>query len=300
MGCCARKIPHSHSSLKNGVWKKKQYQGVELSGKTLGIIGCGRIGQRLSQIVQGFGMDVIGYDGNLDLVKARFPDSLIKYVDKLDIFSKSDFISLHTGGKGLVVGEAEIGMMNPGLIFINASRGVNVDEVALYSALKDGKIRAAGLDSYVDEPKQEGIVITDSMKKLASLKNVVMSSHLGASTEEAQEKTSLEMARVVIDYFLNGDFTNAVNVRETVEEEGKETYSLFVHHKDIPGMFGKISSLLGSNGINLRDNPSRRFFNPKTGDDCPDVKTVFLVHNPITREVLKELKSIEGIYNAQV
>jgi len=300
MMCCARNTPQSYASLKGGVWEKKKFQGIELSGKTLGIIGCGRIGQRLSQLVQGFGMSVVGYDGDLDLVKSRFPDSLINYFSRHEVLNGSDFISIHTGGKKTIIEGEDFRLINPNAILINASRGGNIDEAALYNALKEGGIRAAGLDSYVGEPKEEGALITESMQKLASLENVVLTSHLGASTEEAQEKTSLEMAKVVMDYFLEGDFTNAVNVRETVEGEGKETYSLFVHHEDSLGMFGKIASLLGKYSVNLRDNPSRQFFDPKTGSVSFDVKTVFLVHNPISPEILGELRKIVGVYRVGV
>jgi len=286
----ARNIPQAHSYLTQSLWKKKQFQGIELSHKTLGIIGCGRIGQRLSELVSGLDMDVIGYDMDIERVSALFPDSRIKYLPKEEVLSQADFISVHTGGKNVVIGKQELDLMKENAILINASRGGNIDEEELYEALKEGKILGAGLDTYKGEPKKEGGELTPTMEKLSKLENVVMTSHLGASTDEAQRKTSLEMARVVANYLLGtGDiYENAVNVKEKIEEEALPVYPLRIHHRDVKGAFGKIGDVLGKHGINIRDNPSRELLG-----DSGYVTTTYLVHQKPDEEAIRDLKQLE-------
>jgi D-3-phosphoglycerate dehydrogenase len=257
-------------------------EGYELSGKTVGLLGCGRIAQRLSRLLSGFGAQVIGYDIALDKVREAFPDSRIKYVSKEEVL-RADYISLHTGGNATVVGEKEIALMKPNAIIINTSRGQNIDENALYQALKNGKIAGAGLDVYAEEPESED---TDFVNKLRGLDNVVLTPHLGASTKEAQMKTSIEIARIVVDYLLKGDFSNSVNVGETVEMEEKQVYPLFIHHLDVPGAFAQIDGKLGEYKINIRENRSREI---GTGH----VLTVYLVHQLPSKEVLAELKKLD-------
>lgn len=284
----ARNIPQAYGSLKAGFWEKKKFVGVEISNKTLGIIGCGRIGQRLSELVSGFGMDLLGYDVNPDYCMSNFPDSKIRYVDKLELLERSDFVSLHTGGKDVIIGSNELEIMKKDAILVNASRGSNIDENALYVALSNRSIRAAGLDSYIGEPKQEGDKITESMARLSTLDNVVFSSHLGASTKEADSKTSREIAEVVVSYFRNASYKNSVNTTRPKDEE-KESYSLFVTHKDVPNMFAKISNVLGEYGINIRDNPSQIF----PGTDLAN--TVYLLHNPVDENIIGLIREVDGV-----
>ena len=198
----SRNIPQAHCNLTiRKIWKKKPFMGVELSGKTLGIIGCGRIGQTLSQIVSGLRMPVLGYDNNMDYVKKNFPESIINYVSLDELLRESDYISLHTGGKKVVIGERELRVMKESAILINASRPGNVDNEALYNALKEKRIAGLGLDVHEKEPKKEG---EDFENRFFGLDNVVLTPHLGASTYEGQRRTSEEMARIIIDYFEKG------------------------------------------------------------------------------------------------
>lgn len=287
-GAVARKISASNFALRNGVWRKKQFQGIELAGKTFGIIGCGRIGQAVSMKARGIGMEVVGYDANIDYVKEAFPDSVINYMSKDDVLRLSDVVSLHTGGKQNVIGESEIAIMKKGAILINASRGGNVDEGALYNALISGKLYGAGLDTYKGEPKKEGERVTESMSKLAGLDNVVMTSHLGASTGEGQRKTSVELARVTIDYLTNGDYSNSVNTLKP-SNEGKPTYTLCIHHADVPDMFGQMSHVLGRNGVNIRAINSEQV----GGDGM--VITNYTVHQPVEHSVREELRRVSGV-----
>jgi D-3-phosphoglycerate dehydrogenase len=282
----SRKISQSHHSLKNGIWKKEKLKGAELSYKTLGILGCGRIGQRLGEIAhRGFEMEVIGYD-----IKPCL-ESSIKFMTKEEVLSKADFISLHTGGKDVVIGEKEFKLMKKTAYLVNTSRGSNIDEQALFKALKEGKIAGAAVDVYADEPKTEG---AEFKCKLRELDNLVLSSHLGASTIEAQIETSTEIARVVSGYLLGGEFVNSVNAGENIELEEKPVYTLFIHHRDVPGVFANIDKVLADNDINIRANYSRQIGNSGYAI------SVYVLHKKVSTEIIKKLKAIPNVCNVKV
>ncbi len=277
----SRKTPQAHSSLKNRVWEKNSLKGNEIAYKTLGLLGCGRIGQKVAQIAKrGFEMEVIGYD-----IRPCF-ESGIKFLTKEEVLKKADYISIHTGGKEVVVGEKEFALMKPTAYLINTSRGSNIDQQALYSALKEGKIAGAATDVYAEEPKVEGAEFYD---KLIDLDNVVLSSHLGASTIEAQRETSTEIARVVSGYLLGGDFTNAINAGESIEVEEKTVHTLFIHHRDVPGVFASIDKVLADNDINIRANYSRQI--GKSGYAI----SVYVLHQKVDDKVLQAIKKINTV-----
>jgi D-3-phosphoglycerate dehydrogenase len=278
----SRNIPQAHHSLKNGVWIKKKLEGRELSFKTLGLIGCGRIGQKVARIAKlGFDMEIIGYDINPCL------ESGIKFLTKEEVLTQADYISIHTGGKDIIIGAKELAVMKSSAYIINTSRGNNIDQEALYNALKDSKIAGYGTDVYKEEPKGEGDSFIDKLKEL---ENVVLSSHLGASTVEAQRETSTEIAKVLSGYLMGGDFTNAVNACESIDVEEKEIFTLFIHHKDVPGVFANIDKVLADNNINIRANYSRQI---STGYAI----SVYVVHHKVTSEIITALKAIPNISN---
>ncbi len=278
----SRNIPQAHYSLKNGVWIKKKLEGRELAFKTLGLIGCGRIGQKVARIAKlGFDMEIIGYDINPCL------ESGIKFLTKEEVLKQADYISIHTGGKDIIIGAKELASMKSSAYIINTSRGNNIDQAALYDALKDGKIAGYGTDVYKEEPKGEGDPFTDKLKELG---NVVLSSHLGASTVEAQRDTSTEIAKVLSNYLLSGDFTNAVNAGESIDVEEKEIFTLFIHHKDVPGVFANIDKVLADNNINIRANYSRQI---STGYAI----SVYVIHHKVTPEIITALRVIPNISN---
>ena len=282
----SRNIPQAHYSLKNGKWKKSEFKGTELSYKTLGILGCGKIGKRVAELARhGFDMEVIGYD------VCPCTDSTMKYVSKDEVLSKADYLSIHTGGKAVIVGTKELSMMKPTAYLINTSRGPNVDEEALYTALKGGKIAGAAVDVYTEEPKGEG---AEFKSKLRELDNVIFSSHLGASTIEAQRETSTEIARVVARYLFGGDFTSAVNAGESIELEERPVYTLFIHHRDVPGVFANIDKVLADNDINIRANYSRQI--GKSGYAL----SVYVLHQKVAKKIIDALKRIDNICNVKV
>jgi len=279
MFAVARRVPFAHMSLKSGTWRKKAYVGYELAGKTLGVIGCGRIGSALAAKARGIGMKVVGFDAYCS-IQTEFEC----LESKEELLKVSDFVSLHTGGNVVVIGEAELAMMKPGAFLINASRGKNVSQEALYKALKSKSIAGAALDTYESEPKIEDAPFEC---KLRELDNLVFSAHLGASTRNASRRTGLEIANVVANYLRRGDFSNSVNVGQTVEEEGKRIYTIFITHEDKPGMFGKIATTLGELGVNIRENNSRELKDM--------VQTVYSVHQKPAKEIIAKLEKIEGI-----
>jgi D-3-phosphoglycerate dehydrogenase len=281
----SRNTPQAHDNLKNGVWKKSKLKGTELAYKTLGLLGCGRIGQKVAQIAKrGFEMEVIGHDINPCL------ESGIKFMSKEQVLAKADYISIHTGGKDVIIGEKEIDQMKKTAYIINTSRGSNIDEKALYKALSDGKIAGAALDVYHDEPKADG---TEFKSKLKELDNIVMSSHLGASTIEGQRETSTEIARAISGYLLGGDFTNAVNAGENIEVEEKPVYTLFIHHHDVPGVFANIDKVLADCDINIRANYSRQIGNSGYAI------SVYVLHKKVTPEIVNKLRAIPNICNVK-
>ncbi len=281
----SRNTPQAHQTLKAGVWKKKALEGTELSYKTLGILGCGRIGQKLADIARrGFDMEIIGFD-----IKPC-PESGIKFMTKEEVLAKADYVSIHTGGKDVVIGEKELALMKKTAFLINTSRGSNVDEQALYKALKEGKIAGSALDVYVDEPKSDGVQFNCKLKELD---NIILSSHLGASTFEAQRETATEIAKVVSGYLLGGDFSNAVNAGESIELEEIPVHTLFIHHRDVPGVFANIDKVLADCDINIRANYSRQIGKGYA-------ISVYVLHKKVSADTLKKLKAVPNVCNVKV
>ena len=282
----SRNTPQAHNSLKGGVWKKGKLKGTELAYKTLGLLGCGRIGQKVAQIAKrGFDMEVIGYDVRPCL------ESGIKFLSKDEVLAKADYVSIHTGGKEVIIGEKELAKMKNTAYLINTSRGSNIDEQAVYKALKEDKIAGYATDVYSEEPKADGV---EFKSKLNELDNVVLSSHLGASTEEAQRETSTEIARVISGYLLGGDFLNSVNAGENIEVEEKPVYTLFIHHRDVPGVFANIDKVLADCDINIRANYSRQIGNSGYAI------SVYVLHKKVTAEIINKIKAIPNICNVKV
>ncbi|HEX4685456.1 MAG TPA: phosphoglycerate dehydrogenase [Nocardioides sp.] len=208
----ARQVSAAHASLRNGEWKRSRFTGVELFEKTLGIVGLGRIGVLVAQRLAAFGMNVIAYDPYVQAGRAA--QMGVRLVDLDTLLEESDFISVHlpkTAETVGLIGADELAKAKPSMVLVNAARGGIVDETALYAALKEGRIAAAGLDVYAQEP------CTDS--PLFELDNVVATPHLGASTDEAQEKAGIAVAKSVC-LALSGELVpDAVNVQGGVIAE---------------------------------------------------------------------------------
>jgi len=197
MFAVARFLNTSSAEMKAGKWPKKEYAGgVELTGKTLGLLGFGNIGRETAKRALGLGMKVIAFDPFF-----KNPDNLdVKSVSKDEVLANADYISLHLPlikGEPVPVAAPEFEKMKKGVIIINCARGGVVDEPALLSALNSGKVAAAGLDVFVNEP------ITDAQKELIAHPRVSATPHIGAATNEAQDRVGVEIAHKIAEAIKN-------------------------------------------------------------------------------------------------
>ncbi len=208
----AREIPQADASTQAGKWEKNRFMGVEITNKTLGVIGCGNIGSIVADRAQGLRMRVIAFDPFLSPERAR--DLGVEKVELPELFKRADFITLHTpltDKTKNIVDAASIATMKKGVRIINCARGGLVDEAALRKALDSGQVAGAAFDVFVEEPATEN--------PLFGHPNVVCTPHLGASTSEAQENVALQVAEQMSDYLLNGAISNAVNFPSISAEE---------------------------------------------------------------------------------
>ena len=203
----ARKIPHADANVRNKNWDKKNFEGVELYNKTLGVIGMGRIGSELTRRAIAFGMRVVAYDPYLSVTRAR--SLQVELVDELDdLLASADFISLHTpltAETRHILDAARLQKIKRGVRVINCARGGLIDEGALAQALQDGQVAGAALDVFEIEP-------LPSDSPLRGAPNLVLTPHLGASTVEAQESVGIEIAQSIRAALLEGTIRNAVNM----------------------------------------------------------------------------------------
>jgi D-3-phosphoglycerate dehydrogenase len=208
----ARQLVRADSTMKAGKWEKKTLQGTELRGKTLGIVGLGRVGVEVSRRAQVFGMKVIAHDPYVAPTLAQQLNVTLAPLDEL--YAQSDYITLHLGltpqTQGMINAET-LGKMKKGVRLINCARGELLNEPDVIAALQSGQIAGAALDVYAHEP------VKDS--PLATLPNVILTPHIAGSTHEAQEAVGVQIAQQVREYLLKGVIQNAVNVPSISEEE---------------------------------------------------------------------------------
>ena len=202
----ARNVPQADSSVRQGKWQRKRFIGVELQGKTLGIIGLGRIGRAVAARARAFGMKIVAHDPFISPEEAK--DLEIESVLLDEVFSRADFLTVHTPltseTRG-IIGAPAFAKMKKGARIINCARGGLVDEAALYEAIKSGIVAGAALDVFEQEPPPAD-------HPLLSLAGVIATPHLGASTTEAQEGVAFTVAEQMRDYLLTGALRGAVNV----------------------------------------------------------------------------------------
>lgn len=207
MASLSRNIPQAAATMKAGGWDRKKFTGSQLAGKTLAVIGLGRIGLTLAKRALAFEMKVIGYDPFLSEERAReFGIELFREVD--DVIDKCDYISVHTPltpeTKGLINAE-RMKKMRPGARIINCARGGIIDEADLVEAVKNGTIAGAGLDVYPQEPPPAD-------DPIRGVENIITTPHLGASTEEAQEAVAVEAADIITAFLVNNEVRHAINM----------------------------------------------------------------------------------------
>jgi D-3-phosphoglycerate dehydrogenase len=203
----ARKVPQAHASMAAGKWDRKSFSGIELSGKTLGVLGMGRIGGEVAKRALAFGMKVVAYDPFLTEARAQAMGVQLA-VDLDAVYRQADFITVHMPvtdqTKGMLNATA-FAKMKPNVRIVNCARGEIVVEADLLAALDSGKVAAAALDVFKEEP----LPAEHPFRKHSGL---ILTPHLGASTKEAQEKCGIEVAEVITSYLLTGEVRNAVNL----------------------------------------------------------------------------------------
>lgn len=213
MFAVARQIPAADTSTQAGKWEKSRFMGVEISNKTLGLVGAGNIGSIVASRAQGLKMKVIAYDPFLSAEKAQSL-GIQKFDDLDEMLGKADFITLHlpkTEKTANILSAERIAKMKKGARLINCARGGLVDEQAVAEALKSGALAGAAFDVFASEPATEN--------PLFNLPNVVCTPHLGAATSEAQENVALQVAEQMSDYLMRGAISNALNAPSVTAEE---------------------------------------------------------------------------------
>lgn len=226
----SRNIPQANASMKKGEWKRSKFMGVELYGKVLGVVGLGRIGSEVARRAIVFGMKVLAYDPFLNLEVARALG--VEVVELKELLERSEYISVHTPfseeTKHLISGK-EFSLMKKGVRIINCARGGIIDEAALVTAIKEGKVAGAAIDVFEKEP-------LPAESELLKLDNVVVTPHLGASTEEAQVNVAIEVAEIVRDALLGRGIRNAANY-PCLEPEAYRVLEPYINLGDKLGSF---------------------------------------------------------------
>src|SRR6202453_2684727 len=208
----ARELPAANASTQAGKWEKNRFMGVEITGKTLGLIGAGNIGSIVADRAKGLKMRVIAYDPYLS--EERASDLGIEKVELNDLLARADFITLHvplTAETKNILSADALAKTKKGVRIINCARGGLIDEHALKAAIDNGHVAGAALDVFEVEPAKENILFGNE--------KIVATPHLGASTSEAQENVALQVAEQISDYLLTGAITNALNMPSISAEE---------------------------------------------------------------------------------
>jgi D-3-phosphoglycerate dehydrogenase len=234
----ARKLPAANSTMHAGKWEKKNLQGAELRGKTLGILGLGRIGLEVARRAKGFGLEIIGSDPFVSAAVAR--ENGIKLGTLDELIAGSDYITLHVGltqQTAGVVNAKSIAAMKKGVRIINCARGELIDDAALVAALKSGQVAGAALDVFAVEPLKDSPYF--------ELDNVILTPHIAGSTGEAQEAVGIQIARQVREYLKLGVVQNAVNLPSLSHEE----YVVLAPYIDLAGRLGSFLAQAGKGGI---------------------------------------------------
>ena len=230
----ARQVPAADRSTQAGKWEKSVFMGVELFGKTLGIIGCGNIGSIVADRAVGLRMRVVAYDPYLSEERAR--DLGVEKVELAALFKRADFITLHTpltdSTRGLINAET-IAQMRPGVRIINCARGGLVVEEDLKAALDAGQVAGVALDVYAEEPAHENILFGRS--------DVVATPHLGASTAEAQENVAVQVAEQMSDFLIDGAVSNAVNMASVTAEEAPRLRPYLILARQLGSFAGQLT-----------------------------------------------------------
>jgi D-3-phosphoglycerate dehydrogenase len=285
-----RRIPSRSVGAHQGRWDKSAERSFEVRGKTLGIIGYGNIGSQLSNLAEAFGMKVIYYD-HTD--KLRHGNT--EPVESLqELLSQSDVVSLHvpeTPATQGMIGRDEIAAMKPGSYLINNSRGTVVDLDALAAALRENRLAGAAVDVFPVEP---GSAAERFSSPLQGLDNVILTPHIGGSTEEAQERIGSEVARKLVDYSDTGATMGAVNFPQ-VQLPARPMGTRFIQvQRNVPGMLGQLNDVLARHSVNI----AAQYYEAQG-----DIGYVVLDADASTadsRKVLADIRALKGTIRARL
>ncbi|KAK3701830.1 D-3-phosphoglycerate dehydrogenase 2 [Vermiconidia calcicola] len=260
----ARQFTDRSLELHKGVWNKVSTGCWEVRGKTLGIVGYGHVGSQLSVLAESMGMHVIYYD----VVNLMGMGTSRQVASLDDLLQGADFVTLHvpeTDETKNMISTAQIEKMRNGAYLINASRGTIVDIPALIKAMQSGKIAGAALDVYPNEPGGNGEnfhnQLNDFTEDLRNLKNIILTPHIGGSTEEAQSAIGVEVAEALVNYVNFGTTTQAVNMpevtlRSLTLEEPNHVRVIYIH-KNVPGVLRRVNEILGDHNVDKQMTDSR-------------------------------------------
>ncbi len=283
-----RKIVDKNSAAHAGEWRKEATGSFELRGKTLGIIGYGNIGSQVSTMAEAMGMHVIYYD-----VATKLPLGNAKQTSELkELFKRSNIVTLHVPSDATtrnMINADSLKAMRKGSILINHSRGDVVDLNALAKALKSGKLAGAAVDVFPEEPEKNG----DKFESvLQNLPNVILTPHIGGSTEEAQASIGLDVTSKLIKYLDFGTSEGSHTVPPVSLPPQAGTHRILHIHRNIPGVLGEINSRLSNRGINITGQYL------KTNDEIGYV--ILDVESKLSKEAFELLKDVPGTVKARM
>ncbi len=275
-----RRIFDKSSNMHNGRWCKSAEGSFEVRGKALGIIGYGNIGSQLSILAESMGMKVYYYD----LVEKLALGNARKCCKLEELLKRSDIVTLHIDGRQEninIFGEKQFNKMKQGSIFLNLSRGFVVDIRALVKYLKNGKLAGAAIDVFPKEPKNNQ---EEFVSELRGLPNVILTPHIGGSTQEAQFNISGFVPLNIIDFINNGNTCLSVNFPNLQLPEQKQVHRLIHIHENVPGILAEMNNIFAKHKINIEGQYLKT--NELIGYVITDLKTKY------SKEVIKELREI--------
>lgn len=285
-----RRIVSRSNGAHQGRWDKSADDSHEVRGKTLGIIGYGNIGSQLSNLAEAFGMRVVFYDHTDRLRHGNTEPTATLH----ELLAQSDVVTLHvpeTPATNKMIGREEILAMKPGAYFINNSRGSVVDLDALAEALREGHLRGAAVDVFPVEP---GSNTERFVSPLQGLENVILTPHIGGSTEEAQERIGAEVARKLVDYSDTGSTMGAVNFPQ-VQLPPRPSGTRFIQvQRNVPGMLGRLNEVLARHAVNI----AAQYY--ETDHDVGYVVLDADSSAADSQRVLADIRSLEGTIRARL
>lgn len=284
-----RIVPRSNAAHV-GQWDKSATASYEVRGKTLGIVGYGNIGSQLSYLAEALGMRVIYFDHTDKLRHGNTEPS----ANLNDLLAQSDVVTLHvpeTAATHGMIGREEIAALKPGAYFINNSRGTVVDLHALADALREGRIRGAAVDVFPVEPSSNAERFTSPLQ---GIENVILTPHIGGSTEEAQERIGVEVARKLIEYSDTGSTVGALNFPQ-VQLPARAKGTRFIQvQRNLPGMLGRLNEVLARHAVNI----AAQYY--ETDNDVGYVVLDADASAADSQRVLSDIRALEGTIRARL